>query len=101
MKRNILSIAIAGALLLSSCSTSKSTLPYFTDISTVETGVVEAGNYLSTIQPDDELLITVHTYDPTASAPFNMPVVNPGNGMLQPTSTVPLPTLATGTQLQT
>lgn len=101
MKRNILSFTLLGTIILSSCSSSKTGLPYFTDVDKIMNVAVETGNYLSKIKPDDELLITVHTYDPSAAAPFNMSVINPGNNMLQPESGMPLPTMSSGAQLQT
>lgn len=63
--------------MLASCSSSKTVLPYFTDISEVAEGTMPTGNYMPTIKPDDELFITVTSKDPKASADFNIPSVNP------------------------
>lgn len=103
MNRIFLSFTALGAVLMSSCSAGRSALPYFADIETVAEGRVEAGSYLTEIKPDDELLITVNTYDPSASAPFNMSVYNPGNTNYgsNSSSQLPLPTVVTNVQLQT
>ncbi len=66
-----------GVFMLASCNTSKTVLPYFTDIRTVETGTMEAGDYMPVIQPDDELFITVTSREPMASAHYNLPLSNP------------------------
>lgn len=78
MKSKALSIIGAAVLLLSSCSSSKTVLPYFTDISDVQTGTYAATDYTPEIKPDDELLITVMSEVPEASAPYNLPAINPG-----------------------
>lgn len=104
MNRIHLSFMLMAVLALASCSTSKSTLPYFADIDALAVPEVEAGDYLTEIKPDDELLITVNTYDPVASAPFNIPVINPGNvsaAGVSINSQMPLPMMSTGTQMQT
>lgn len=77
MKIGYFNLLISAVLLLSSCSTSKTVLPYFTDISTVETGSFTAGDYSPVIKPDDELFISVLSEVPEASASYNLPLVNP------------------------
>lgn len=67
------------ALTLASCSSPKTVLPYFTDIATVQDGSFEAGDFLTAIKPDDELLITVNSLDPAATAAYNLPMYNPGD----------------------
>ena len=64
-------------MLFSACSSSKTVLPYFTDISTVAEGTMPAGDYMPEIKPDDELFISVMSANPAASAHYNMPVGNP------------------------
>lgn len=80
MNYRILTIAIVSlaiTMLFSSCSTSKSNLSYFRDI-TSETETVA----LSKLEPikisaDDELFITVTSSEPKATAHFNLPSINP------------------------
>lgn len=79
MKLKALSIIGACVLLLSSCSSSKTILPYFTDITEVATGSFDAGEYSPEIKPDDELLITVTSEVPDASQPYNLPAINPAS----------------------
>ncbi len=73
-----LAILALGIAALTSCSTSKTTLPYFTDISNVEEGSIAAMEYLPEIKPDDELLITVLSSYPEATLFYNLPLSNPG-----------------------
>ena len=73
----ILTLLVAGVLFLSSCSSSKTVLPYFTDISTVAEGQFDAGEYSPEIKPDDELLITIQSSIPEATAHYNLPLTNP------------------------
>ncbi len=70
-------LASAAALLLASCNTSKTTLPYFTDITTIEEGTMPKGDYMPTIKPDDELFISVTSRNPAATAHYNVPLANP------------------------
>lgn len=79
---------MAGAI--ASCSTSKTVLPYFTDISEVETGVLPAGDYSPEIQPDDELLITVTSVNQLATAAYNLPLSNPATRTNLFQSTTPM-----------
>lgn len=69
---------------LSSCSSTKNTLPYFTDLPTTQ-GSFKAGDYSPEIKPDDELLITVTSIAPEATAIYNLPLSNPAkkSGMLK------------------
>ncbi len=60
-----------GALIaaaVASCSSTKTVLPYFTDISEVKEGSLPLADYLPVIKPDDELLITVMSSYPEAAA---------------------------------
>lgn len=79
MRLKSLSFIAAALLLLSSCSSSKTVLPYFTDIATVAEGSFDAGNYVPQIKPDDELFISVQSEVPEASVPYNLPMVNPAS----------------------
>lgn len=71
-----------GALIaaaVASCSSPKTVLPYFTDISEVKEGSLPLADYLPVIKPDDELLITVMSVYPEAAAQYNSPMVNPAS----------------------
>ncbi len=70
---------ICGAALLASCSTSKSQLPYFSDL-TADEGVLELQEYSTTIKPDDELFISITSpSSPEFTDAFNLPLTNPGS----------------------
>ena len=104
MNRPYLLLALFCVISLASCSSQKTTLPYFADIPPVADGTMEAGDYLSRIKPDDELLITVNALDPSAAAAFNLPAFNPGsdtNVLTQSAHATPLTVMATSMQLQT
>ena len=65
------------ALFLASCSANKA-LTYFDDIQAYEAGTMGVDtDYEVRIEPDDELLITVNSIDPKATADYNLPIVNP------------------------
>lgn len=68
--------AAAAVTMLVSCSSSKTVLPYFTDISSIEQGTLDNLNYLPTIQPDDELVISVSSANMAAVAPYTMVLGN-------------------------
>lgn len=72
----LVSSVLLGAVM-ASCGSSKTVLPYFTDISTVKEGTLPMENYLTKLQPDDELFISVTSNDPEATAVYNLPVNNP------------------------
>ena len=82
-------IAAAVALTLASCSSSKTVLPYFEDIVNIEEGDLPYLNYVSTIQPADELAITVGSEQPLATANYNLPFVNPASTDVIATNTAP------------
>ena len=77
MKLRHIALALVIGAAASSCSTSKTVLPYFTDISAVESGTFQTGDYSPSIKPDDELLITVSSLNPEATAIYNLPLSNP------------------------
>lgn len=77
MKSSHLLSGIIFAVMLSSCTSTKTVLPYFTDISTVKEGSFQTGEYSPEIKPDDELLITVSSLNPEATAIYNLPLSNP------------------------
>ena len=72
--------AIAAVVLLSSCSTTKdNTLAYFRNIENSKSGEMPStpADYAVRIQPDDELVITVTSTVPAATAIYNLPLSNP------------------------
>lgn len=79
MKKNILFTFLA-ILALCSCSTAKdnSTLTYFKNLQGND-GTLSApqSDYLIRVQPDDELIITVSSSVPEATAMYNVPLTNP------------------------
>ena len=97
-------IALLCILFFASCSSNKTVLPYFSDIPPVADGSVDAGNYLSRIKPDDQLLITVNSLDPAATSAYSLPYYNPGadaNNLTTAANATPLHMVATTMQLQT
>lgn len=85
-KLAIYSIVVLG---LASCSTPKTNLPYFADISAVESGELATLAYSTVIAPDDELLITVLSTVPEATAAYNLPLSNPATRVDMLLSTTP------------
>ena len=79
MKSRFLIMMIAAATLLSCTSTKDNTLAYFRDLEKAPEGTLPnpQGNYPIRIQPDDELVISVTSSVPQATAAYNMPMDNP------------------------
>lgn len=75
LRHIIMSAAVAA--MFASCSSSRTVLPYFTDISEVSEGSFAVADYAPEIKPDDELLITVSSVTPEATAIYNLPLSNP------------------------
>lgn len=88
-KSLFLSIVVAGAF--ASCSSNKTVLPYFTDISTIKEGTLPADNYLPEIKPDDELYIAVTSANPEATAIYNIATTNPSTRELFGQTITPTP----------
>ncbi|MDE7444059.1 MAG: hypothetical protein K2M65_07865, partial [Muribaculaceae bacterium] len=63
--------------VFTSCSTTKNNLTYFEDIQGVADGSVPAGIHDIKIIPGDELIITVNSFQPAATAAYNLPLTNP------------------------
>lgn len=84
-----LAVAALLAVLISGCSTSKSSLTYFEDIANVSSGAFPAGDYDIRIIPDDELVITVTSLQPAATAPYNLPFANPASNVNMLATTTP------------
>lgn len=82
MKLAKFGIFLVAFAFLSSCQSTKTTLPYFQDIVTVEEGIIpDDANYQATIKPDDELMITITSSVPGAIMTYNniLPGNTPGN----------------------
>ncbi|MDE6854738.1 MAG: polysaccharide biosynthesis/export family protein [Muribaculaceae bacterium] len=76
-------------MALASCSSSKTLLPYFTDLEESATGTLPVMDYLPTVQPDDELLISVSSPVPEAAVQYNLPFTNPASRDAMTTATTP------------
>lgn len=69
-------IAVA-AIAIAGCSSGRQ-LSYFDDIVAYDAGTMGSiGDYQIKIEPADELVITVNSIDPKASADYNLPLANP------------------------
>lgn len=68
---------VAFCLILSSCGAPKSVLTTFTDLEETVDGSLALDYKPITIKPHDELAITVSSLEPTATAPYNLPLSNP------------------------
>lgn len=80
-------IIILSALVLTACNTSKTSLTYFDGIDT--SAQIPLTNYEIKIAPDDELLITVNSLVPEATAEYNLPLSNPASRSSVLSSTQP------------
>ena len=77
---------MTAVMLLSCTSTKENNLSYFKDLSLADSGILpnEQGNYLIRLQSDDELIISITSAVPEATASYNMPMDNPATrGTLQ------------------
>lgn len=75
MKLRVLYVFAMLSLMLSSCNTSKTTLTYFENRE--ENGSLETQEIAIKLLPDDELLISVLSVVPEATAAYNLPLSNP------------------------
>ena len=89
MKLKDLLYGLVAVAAVSSCSSPKTVLPYFTDIETVSSGTFPMDGYMTTIKPDDELYISVTSVSPEATAIYNVPVANPATRAELPITTNP------------
>lgn len=88
MKILFLSILTATVLFFCSCR-SPQDLSYFTNIPQAQDGVLNSTtNYDIRLMPDDELLITVNSLVPEATAQFNLPVTTGGTSLQSTGKTV-------------
>lgn len=79
MKSRFLIMLITAATLLSCTSTKDNTLAYFKDLAAVDNNSLPnpQGDYPLNIQPDDELVISITSAVPEATAAYNLPLDNP------------------------
>lgn len=78
MKIRLLCAVVLATVVLSSCETVYTTqLPYFKDVDSVQVTEMVDKDFSIKLIPDDELLITVTTTVPAASAMYNLPMANP------------------------
>ena len=79
MKSRLLIVMIAAATLLSCNSTKDNGLAYFKDLSSAPSGTLPnpQGDYPIRIQSDDELVISITSAVPEATAVYNLPMDNP------------------------
>lgn len=88
MRRTIyLSILIILAILLS-CKTQHD-LAYFEDLENSSSGVLQTSDYTYKLEPENELIITVTSSVPQASAMFNVPYINIAPTGTKETTTTP------------
>ena len=91
MKSRLLIMLMAAATLLSCTTTKDNNLAYFKDLAATTNGTLPnvQGNYPIRIQPDDELVITVTSSVPQATAAYNVPLDNPATRSSLMTATQP------------
>ncbi|MGN1245794.1 MAG: polysaccharide biosynthesis/export family protein [Muribaculaceae bacterium] len=78
MKNKLILFLVIVAALQSCKSTQEYTLPYFSNIGTAADGVMPSGgDYGIKVIPDDELIITVNSVVPAATAHYNLTLDNP------------------------
>lgn len=70
-------MATTALLALGSCKSNEGALTYFKDIKENPSGTINMPSYEIRIVPDDELIITVNSYNPNATAAYNVPLTNP------------------------
>ncbi len=73
-----LSMLVMLAVLTGCSSKKRTTLTYFTNRDTITAPVIPTENYMVKIEPGDELFITITSLIPDATAPYNLPLSNPG-----------------------
>lgn len=89
-KFSCLSLVVALlAIVMSSCSSNRSNLAYFKDITAYsESSTLPRWDELK-VSPGDEIFISVTSSEPAATAHFNLPAANPATGGDLLTSTQP------------
>ena len=86
MKSASIIIALAATIAFSSCKT-KHDLAYFEDIKDSQAGTLATPQHTNKLEPENELIITVTSSVPQASAMFNLPYTNvAGRGTTETTT---------------
>lgn len=67
---------LAFLILMGSCASNKQSLPYFEKLTATSGTLPGNSDYNVRIIPADELLITVNSSDPRATAAYNLPLTN-------------------------
>lgn len=70
-------LVVCISALISSCSTSRTNLSYFTDLRQLGEGEMTVAGSPVKIEPNDEIFISVTSMVPEATAMYNLPVANP------------------------
>lgn len=89
IKKSVLVMTFGAIISLASCSSTKTQLPYFTDISDITEGTLPLADYAPQIKPDDELMISITSSIPEATAHYNIPLSNPATRESLNMSTTP------------
>ncbi len=74
---NHIFLLISSLLIITSCKTVKHDLSYFQDLNGSDSGTLVTVPHTNTIEPENQLVITVTSEVPEATAEFNLPIVNP------------------------
>lgn len=77
MKKIALFLCVMALLVTTSCSTRKPTLAVFKDLQGLSDGSIALPDYEIKLRPQDELYISVSSTEPSATAPYNLPLGNP------------------------
>ncbi|MDE6415939.1 MAG: polysaccharide biosynthesis/export family protein [Duncaniella sp.] len=87
MKLHSVLASLIFLLAMSACSSHKTALPYFKDLPGTA-GTLESFSYIPTVQPDDELFISVSAFNMNAVAAYQTPLSNPATreDVLRPSS---------------
>ena len=70
-------VAASAFMMLGACKSNEGTLTYLKDIKESPSGTIDMQSCTIRIVPDDELIITVNSYNPNATAAYNVPLTNP------------------------
>lgn len=88
MNKNIFITAVALLIGFSSCKT-KHDLTYFEDLNESQSGTLSTIQHTNRLEPENELIITVTSSVPAASAMFNLPYTNVAPTGTTETTTAP------------
>ena len=91
MKSRLLIMLVASVVLFSCNTTKNNGLAYFHNLADTSNGQLPnpQGNYPIVIQPDDELIVSITSAVPEATAAYNLPLENPATRSAWRMSTQP------------